>query len=106
MPYHPDNPYVSYNNSERRHEIYAYGTRNMWRCSIDEGDRQTGEGRGRIFCGDVGQSSYEEIDIIEKGGNYGWRGKEGLSCYDNTMCNDFLGKRNETVCIHFHILSQ
>ncbi|XP_030855140.1 HHIP-like protein 2 isoform X3 [Strongylocentrotus purpuratus] len=94
----PGNPYVSYNNSERRHEIYAYGTRNMWRCSIDQGDRQTGEGRGRIFCGDVGQHSYEEIDIIEKGGNYGWRGKEGFSCYDNTMCNDFL--ENEVLPIH------
>eukprot|EP00057_Strongylocentrotus_purpuratus_P028089 XP_011682563.1 PREDICTED: HHIP-like protein 2 isoform X1 [Strongylocentrotus purpuratus] len=95
----PDNPYVSYSNSERRHEIYAYGTRNMWRCSIDQGDRQTGEGRGRIFCGDVGQSSYEEIDIIEKGGNYGWRGKEGFSCYDNTICN-FL--ENEVLPIHVY----
>nr|XP_054758416.1 HHIP-like protein 1 isoform X1 [Lytechinus pictus] len=94
----PDNPFVSYNNSERRHEIYAYGTRNMWRCSIDQGDRETGEGSGRMFCGDVGQHSYEEIDIIEKGGNYGWRGKEGFSCYDNTMCNDWL--ENEVLPIH------
>lgn len=55
-------------------EIYAYGVRNMWRCSIDRGDPVTGRGRGRMFCGDVGQNKYEEVDIIVKGnskaGNY------------------------------------
>lgn len=48
-------------------EIYAYGVRNMWRCSIDRGDLVTGRGRGRMFCGDVGQNKYEEVDIIVKG---------------------------------------
>ena len=41
-----------------------------------------GAGRGRIFCGDVGQSAFEEIDIVEKGKNYGWRVKEGFACYN------------------------
>ncbi|XP_072173729.1 HHIP-like protein 2 [Diadema setosum] len=94
----PDNPFVAYNSSERRHEIYAYGTRNMWRCSVDRGDRQTGYGRGRIFCGDVGQNSYEEIDIVVKGGNYGWRGKEGFACFDNSICHDWL--EDEVLPIH------
>lgn len=48
-------------------EVYAYGVRNMWRCSIDRGDPVTTEGRGRMFCGDVGQNKYEEIDLIVKG---------------------------------------
>lgn len=48
-------------------EIYAYGVRNMWRCSIDRGDPVSGRGRGRMFCGDVGQNKYEEVDIILKG---------------------------------------
>lgn len=48
-------------------EIYAYGVRNMWRCSIDRGDPTTGRGRGRMFCGDVGQNKYEEVDLIVKG---------------------------------------
>lgn len=64
----------------------------MWRCSIDRGDPHTKEGKGRIFCGDVGQNKFEEIDIIEKGHNYGWRAKEGFSCYDKTLCaNSSLG---------------
>ena len=40
----------------------------MWRCSIDRGDPATGAGRGRMFCGDVGQNKYEEVDLIVKGG--------------------------------------
>lgn len=48
-------------------EIYAYGVRNMWRCSIDRGDPVTQLGRGRMFCGDVGQNKYEEVDLIVKG---------------------------------------
>ncbi|XP_067351576.1 HHIP-like protein 1 isoform X2 [Channa argus] len=60
----PDNPFI--HEKGARPEIYAYGVRNMWRCSVDRGDPQTKEGKGRIFCGDVGQNKFEEIDIIEK----------------------------------------
>ncbi|XP_040035512.2 HHIP-like protein 1 [Gasterosteus aculeatus] len=81
-----DNPFLREN--EARPEIYAYGVRNMWRCSIDRGDRATGRGEGRMFCGDVGQNKYEEVDIIVKGGNYGWRAKEGFSCYDRKLCQN------------------
>ena len=84
----PDNPFV--NMTGVRPEIYAYGARNMWRCSIDRGDKTTGEGRGRMFCGDVGQNRFEEIDIITKGGNYGWRAYEGFSCFDTSLCNGKL----------------
>uniref|UniRef100_A0A096M9D8 HHIP-like protein 1 n=1 Tax=Poecilia formosa TaxID=48698 RepID=A0A096M9D8_POEFO len=81
-----DNPFVGEQGA--RPEIYAYGVRNMWRCSIDRGDPATGAGRGRMFCGDVGQNKYEEIDLIVKGGNYGWRAKEGFSCYDRKLCQN------------------
>ncbi|KAM9359118.1 HHIP-like protein 1 [Symphorus nematophorus] len=81
-----DNPFLG--EKEARPEIYAYGVRNMWRCSIDRGDPITGEGRGRMFCGDVGQNKYEEVDLILKGGNYGWRAKEGFSCYDRKLCQN------------------
>ncbi|XP_028251516.1 HHIP-like protein 1 isoform X2 [Parambassis ranga] len=82
----PDNPFV--HEQGARPEIYAYGVRNMWRCSVDRGDPWTKEGKGRIFCGDVGQNKYEEIDIVEKGRNYGWRAKEGFSCYDKKLCTN------------------
>ncbi|XP_069464703.1 HHIP-like protein 2 isoform X1 [Ambystoma mexicanum] len=82
----PDNPFISHHDA--RPEVYAYGVRNMWRCAVDRGDPVTGHGRGRIFCGDVGQNRFEEIDIIVKGGNYGWRAKEGFECYDLKLCHN------------------
>uniref|UniRef100_A0A3B3D8M9 HHIP-like 2 n=1 Tax=Oryzias melastigma TaxID=30732 RepID=A0A3B3D8M9_ORYME len=82
----PDNPFLD--DPTARPEVFAFGVRNMWRCSVDRGDPVSRYGRGRIFCGDVGQNRYEEIDIIVKGGNYGWRAKEGFECYDIKLCHN------------------
>uniref|UniRef100_A0A4W4HGJ8 Glucose/Sorbosone dehydrogenase domain-containing protein n=1 Tax=Electrophorus electricus TaxID=8005 RepID=A0A4W4HGJ8_ELEEL len=82
----PDNPFI--NQPDARPEVYAFGVRNMWRCSVDRGHPVSSYGRGRIFCGDVGQNRYEEIDIIVKGGNYGWRAKEGFECFDIKLCQN------------------
>lgn len=74
----PDNPF---SNMQAKPEIFAYGLRNPWRFSFD---RKT----GKLFCGDVGQNEWEEVDIIEKGKNYGWRIMEGNHCYNpSSNCN-------------------
>lgn len=87
-----DNPFVD--DPGARPEVYALGVRNMWRCSFDRGDPVSGTHRGRLFCGDVGQNKYEEVDLVERGRNYGWRAREGFECYDRKLCaNASLGDR-------------
>lgn len=70
-----------------RPEIYALGVRNMWRCSLDKGDPVTGEGKGRIFCGDLGSDIADELNQLIKGSNYGWHYREGLTCFSQVLCN-------------------
>ncbi|HUD71973.1 MAG TPA: PQQ-dependent sugar dehydrogenase [Dongiaceae bacterium] len=75
-----DNPFAG--AIAGRDEIYAWGFRNPWRFSFD---RQT----GALMVGDVGQSAREEVDVVVKGGNYGWRTFEGTLCtgLDPPPCN-------------------
>lgn len=68
-----DNLFVD-NLNGYKEEIYAYGLRNPWRFSFDT---QT----GWLWAGDVGQGRREEVDIIQKGKNYGWNITEGTLCY-------------------------
>ena len=77
MPYGipADNPFVGKPGLD---EIYAYGFRNPYRMSFDMG------GSRRLFLGDAGQILYEEVDVVEKGQNYGWNVKEGTHCFSTT----------------------
>ena len=75
-----DNPFREVKNA--RPEIFAYGLRNPWRFSFDMSTP-------RLFCGDVGQDKFEEVDIITRGGNYGWRKMEASHCYNPaTHCKE------------------
>jgi len=69
-----DNPFVGQEGILP--EIYALGLRNPWRISFDTG------GDFRLFVSDVGQNSWEEVDIVTSGGNYGWHVREGTHCFD------------------------
>jgi glucose/arabinose dehydrogenase len=79
-----DNPFVGADGAD---EIYAYGFRNPWRFSFhpDTGD---------LIVGDVGQNMIEEVDVVHKGGNYGWNLKEGSFRFDpaeGTVSDDLSG---------------
>ncbi len=77
-----DNPFIGCTNhnglvidpNEVRTEFYAIGLRNPWRMAFDTVT-------GILYCGDVGASSFEEINLIERGGNYGWPYQEGPLTY-------------------------
>ena len=72
-----DNPFVGLQGAD---EIWAYGFRNPWRPSFDRG-------LGTFYIADVGQNSWEEVDIGVKGGNYGWNTFEGPAPYSGAIPN-------------------
>lgn len=77
-----DNPLVG---RDGRDELYAWGLRNPWKMAFS-GDR--------LIVGDVGQATWEEVNVIERGANYGWPLKEGTRCHDPQ-----LGTSAEGECI-------
>ena len=78
-----DNPFI--NEPHACPEIYALGLRNPWGASIDA---ETGQ----FWLADVGQNLYEEVNLIEKGGNYGWEFREGFhEFYDRARLIEALG---------------
>ncbi|KAK1427185.1 hypothetical protein QVD17_15868 [Tagetes erecta] len=68
-----DNPYT--HDIDLLPEIWASGLRNPWRCSFDS------KRSSYFFCGDIGQNEYEEVNLITKDGNYGWRLYEGSGIF-------------------------
>lgn len=72
-----DNPFTEVMGcSDGCDEIFAYGFRNPYRFSFDMG------GSHALLVGDAGQALWEEVSLVEKGGNYGWNVKEGTHCFD------------------------
>jgi glucose/arabinose dehydrogenase len=82
------NPFASDTSSSVKKEIYAYGLRNPWRFSFDAGSG------GKGFVADVGQDTWEEIDTLVNGGNYGWNTKEGYHCFNPSSGCDSTGLKS------------
>jgi glucose/arabinose dehydrogenase len=77
-----DNPFVG--KADVKPEIWAYGFRNPYRFTFDKASKQ-------LFAGDVGQDTWEEVDIVTKAANYGWRITEGNHCHNPATGCDFTG---------------
>jgi len=93
-----DNPFVdlpaAVGRDGARGEVWAYGFRNIWRLGFD---RKTGE----LWAGDVGQDRFEEVDLVHRGGNYGWNLREGMHDFlPNTPGKD--DRYIEPVAEYFH----
>lgn len=70
----PDNNPFLGNKNGYKQEIFSFGLRNVWRFSFDK--------KGNLWAADVGQNEWEELNIVEKGKNYGWRIMEGNHCFN------------------------
>jgi len=70
-----DNPLVGEPGLD---EQYAWGFRNPWRMSFTDGD---------LYVADVGQNQYEEVNVVEAGGNYGWNVREATHCFSTSNPN-------------------
>jgi len=85
----PDNPFAGNpqcgptSNAADCPEIYAWGFRNPWRWTFDDAT-------GQLWLADVGQDRYEEINLVELGGNYGWRCREGAHDYDTSCSGTYI----------------
>lgn len=77
-----DNPFAG--KAGAKPEIWAYGFRNPYRFSFDKAS-------GQLFAGDVGQDTWEEVDIVTKAANYGWRLMEGNHCFNPSSGCDTKG---------------
>lgn len=81
----PDNPFAANpkcgpaTNAQSCPEIYAWGFRNPWRWSFDEVT-------GTLWLGDVGENTWEEVNIVVRGGNYGWPCREGAHDFNTSGC--------------------
>jgi glucose/arabinose dehydrogenase len=74
----PTNPF--FGSTPGRDEVWAYGFRNPWRFSFDSV-------AGDLWLADVGQGSWEEVDLVTSGGNYGWDCYEGFVSYEPAGCS-------------------
>ncbi len=67
-----DNPFVGTDGID---EVWAYGLRNPFSFNFERGSTN-------LYLADVGQNKVEEVNLITKGGNYGWNVREAAFWFD------------------------
>jgi glucose/arabinose dehydrogenase len=73
-----------------RREIWAWGFRNPWRLSFDPAT-------GRLWVGDVGEITWEEVTVVERGRHHGWPWREGASGWPRATCRDTVPDAGDCV---------
>ena len=92
-----DNPFVG--RADARPEIYAFGVRNPWRIAFDKPT-------GRLWMADVGQERWEEVTLVEKGGNYGWSHREGTHPFGNQVASGNVSEPLEPIWEYDHLIGK
>jgi glucose/arabinose dehydrogenase len=92
-----DNPFVGKEGAKG--EIWSYGWRNVWRMNFD---RET----GALWAGEVGQNLWEEINIVEKGGNYGWNPRESFHPFGRNGVGTVAEKAIDPIWEYHHDLGK
>lgn len=92
-----DNPFA--HRAGARGAVWAYGLRNPWRFSFDTAT-------GRLYVADVGQDEVEEIDVVNKGGNYGWNIMEGDICTPGVSAHCSKAGLDKPIATYRHDVGQ
>jgi len=91
----PGDPIATTGRAAPRREIWAWGFRNPWRFWFDPVTQ-------RLWVGDVGERTYEEVDVVQGGKHHGWPWREGPHGFPTSKCREVVPDAGDCVDPVYH----